>query len=56
MTDLAKLADVFFNGRPAKAAPRVSIEQLIKRGTSHVLVDGKVYRVVVTETEMVSAK
>ena len=49
--DMAQLVDVFFNGRPATKPPTVTIEELIKRGTSHVLVNCQLYRVEATEVE-----
>jgi hypothetical protein len=47
---MARLVDTFFNGRPAQPAP-VTIRELIRRGVSHVKVDGKVYRIEVREME-----
>ena len=52
---LAKLADVFFNGRPATPEPekpKVTVEELVKRGTSVVRVGGKLYRFRVKEVEL----
>lgn len=34
------------------ARPKVTIEELIRRKTSHVRVDGKIYRVEVTEVPL----
>jgi hypothetical protein len=47
---MARLVDVFFNGRPAQPTP-VTIRELIRRGVSHVKMDGKVYRIEVREME-----
>ena len=49
---MARLVDTFFNGRPA-APPStpVTIRELIRRGVSHVKVDGKVYRIEAREME-----
>lgn len=53
MENLSKLFDVLFNGRPAEIPKEaVTIRQLIERGISHVLVDGKLYRVEVTEAKV----
>lgn len=57
MSDWPRIFDVFFNGRsadgdPKKQAPPVTIRELIKRGESHVLVDGFLYRVVVTKAKL----
>lgn len=54
MNSIPEIFDVFFNGRPARdAKPAVTIEELIRRGTSHVLVDGTIYRIEVTKAELV---
>lgn len=52
---LAKLTDVFFNGRPSDAPKKaaVSIDQIIKRGVSHVAYNGKIYRIEATEATVV---
>ena len=43
---------MFFNGRPAQPpASPVTIRELIRRGVSHVKLDGKVYRIEVREME-----
>lgn len=49
-----KLVDVLFNGRPAAdtAASQVTIQELVRRGTSVVRVGGKLYRVRCTEVEI----
>jgi hypothetical protein len=54
----ATLADVFFNGRPAKqvAAPNVTVQELIRRKTSHILLEGKLYRVEVREISVSESK
>ena len=46
---MARLVDVFFNGRPAALPTPVTVRELIRRGVSHVKVDGKDYRVEVRE-------
>ena len=51
---LSRLVDVFFNHRPAQPRP-VTIRELIRRGTSHVKVDGKVYRIEAREMEQKKA-
>ncbi len=48
---MARLVDTFFNGRPAQPPAPVTIRELIRRGVSHMKVDGKVYRVEVREME-----
>jgi len=48
---MARLVDVFFNGRPAALPTPVTVRELIRRGVSHVKVDGKVYRIDVREME-----
>ena len=48
---MARLVDVFFNGRPAVPPTPVTVRELIRRGVSHVKVDGKVYRIDVREME-----
>jgi hypothetical protein len=64
MNPLAEIVDVFFNRRPlrdgerapAKATakrPAVTVGELVKRGTSVVLYEGKLYRIVVEEAEVV---
>lgn len=53
MEPLSKVLDVFFNGRPAgQKKGAVTIEELIRRGSSVVLVDGVLYRVEVTKAEL----
>lgn len=52
-----RLADIFFNGRPASAfdaPPRqtVTIEELVRRRKCVVRVGKKLYRVAVTEMEI----
>lgn len=54
--NLARLADLFFNGRGAPTVgaekrPTVTIDELIRRKTSLVRFDGKLYWVRVTEVE-----
>ena len=52
MTPCSRFVDTFFNGRPAQPpASPVTIRELIRRGVSHVKVDGKVYRIEVREME-----
>ncbi len=54
---LAKLADVFFNGRKAAAEaeerrvskPLITVRDLVARKRSMVRCDGKIYEIVVTE-------
>jgi hypothetical protein len=48
---LAEILDVFFNGRPAAkaAAPKVTVQELVRRKTSHILLEGKLYRIEVRE-------
>lgn len=56
MKDGAKIIDRFLNGwSPAKdraEKPKVTIEQLISRQRSHVVVDGKLYLVTVEEVNL----
>lgn len=49
---MARLVDVFFNGRAAAQPTSVTIRELIRRGVSHVKVDGKVYRIEAREMEV----
>lgn len=54
---IAKTMDVFFNGRPAQprtVVPKasVTIVELIRRKTSYVRVNGKLYRVTCEEMEV----
>lgn len=57
---MAKLADVFFNGRKADEAaeekrvtkPSITVRDLVARKTSTVRCDGKIYQIVVTEIEV----
>jgi uncharacterized Zn-binding protein involved in type VI secretion len=49
---LAKVMDVFFNGRPASTPGparefpcKRTLREMISRGVAHVRVDGKLYRV-----------
>lgn len=53
MSDLAKLFDVFFNGRPAEPPrnTKVTIDEIVRRGVSFVTYDGKLYRVEAKECE-----
>lgn len=56
---VSKLADVFFNGRPAdgpveKTRGGVSIEELVKRGRSTVRVGKKYYSIEVHEVVLVT--
>jgi hypothetical protein len=48
---LSKLCDVVFNGRPAESTRRrksgVTIEALVKRGTSVILFKGRLYEITV---------
>jgi hypothetical protein len=48
---LAEILDVFFNGRPARttAVPKVTVQELVRRKTSHILLEGKLYRIEVRE-------
>ena len=48
---LATLTDVFFNGRsaPKPEPPKVTIQELVKRKSSTILFQGKLYRVEVRE-------
>jgi hypothetical protein len=58
---LAEVLDTFFNGRPApqdvspppspKKRNMVTVAELIRRQTSVILYDGKLYRVKVKEVE-----
>jgi hypothetical protein len=49
---IAKVFDVFFNGRPASdPKSKVTIEELARRGTSTVRIGERFYRVQVTEIE-----
>jgi len=49
---MSRFVDTFFNGRPAQPpASPVTIRELIRRGVSHVKVDGKVYRIEAREIE-----
>ncbi len=49
---MSRFVDTFFNGRPAQPpASQVAIRELIRRGVSHVKVDGKLYRVKVRDME-----
>lgn len=51
---MAKLADVFFNGRSAEPPDtKVTIQELIRRKNSMVRVDGKLYEVKVKEVELI---
>lgn len=47
-----KMADIFFNGKPAEAKSKVTIEELVKRGSSVVRVGKKLYRVECKEVEV----
>lgn len=52
-----RLADTFFNGRPATSpqkTPSVTIEELVRRGVSQVRLNGRIYRVQVTEIELIN--
>jgi hypothetical protein len=51
LAGLAELSDVFFNGRRARkaAAPKVTVQELVRRKTSHILLEGKLYRIEVRE-------
>jgi hypothetical protein len=53
-----KAIDNFFKGfLPATPAPpKVTIEEIIRRGTSLVLVDGKLYRIEANEVEVQKRK
>jgi len=51
---ITKLADVFFNGRPAEKDCKVTLPEIIRRKTSLVRFEGKLYRVVATEVEYYS--
>lgn len=43
----------FFDGFPAQQPnSKVTIEELVRRGTSHVRVNDRIYRVQVTEIEL----
>lgn len=53
---IAQTMDVFFNGRRAPGMPpepqkTITAHDLIKRGTSHVKIAGKAYKIVCTEIE-----
>lgn len=54
MSELTELADVFFNGRPAQKGQRLLsaadvVKRGMKRGTCHVKLDGRIYRVEVKD-------
>jgi hypothetical protein len=55
-----RFVDTLFNGRPASAPEparrRVTIPELIRRGTSVVLVEGKPYRITVEPVEFPAPK
>lgn len=58
---LEGLFDVFFNGRPANRQPdtpkpepiKVTLSELVRRRSSVMRLDGRLYRVTVTEIEVV---
>ncbi len=54
---MSRFVDTFFNGRPAAPPPTspVTIRELIRRGVSHVKLDGKVYRIEAREMEQKKA-
>jgi hypothetical protein len=49
----SRFVDVLCNGRPATPAakPKVTIEEIVRRGVSHVLLNGKLYRIEAREIE-----
>lgn len=52
--DIAKLADVFFNGRPFESKPadsKVTVAEIIRRKSSMVLFEGKLYQVTVKQID-----
>lgn len=50
---IAQITDVFFNKRKApgkdETIPVVNVQELIKRGTSHVRLGDKIYLIICTE-------
>jgi hypothetical protein len=53
---IAQTMDVFFNKRRAPGMPQderktITVHDLIARGTSHVRVGGKTYKIAVTEVQ-----
>lgn len=49
---VARVADVFFNGRKAEPEAKITIQELVRRKESTVRVGGKFYKVIVTEMEL----
>jgi hypothetical protein len=49
---ITETMDVFFNGRLAVEPTRVSIGELVKRGTSVIRVGDKYYRITAEEVEV----
>lgn len=53
LADLKKTADRIFGTTWSKAPDSgATVSDLVRRGTSHVRVDGKIYRVVAAEIEV----
>ena len=52
MNTFVKLADVFFNGRPADSGEKVTVADCIKRGSSVVRLGRKYYRITCQEVKL----